>query len=114
MEIELTLDADYMICVLYDEHLRRIKNGIPPDDAIFFGNCEQIQELVPQFTTHEITFILKDLSSKNLMSAFYPENQLEDCALNHSGILYMEKRFGKKLSTLTDKILKLKSAITLS
>ena len=108
MEIELTLDADYMICVLYDEYLRRIKNGIPPDD------CEQIQELVPQFTTHEITFILKDLSSKNLMSAFYPENQLEDCALNHSGILYMEKRFGKKLSTLTDKILKLKSAITLS
>ena len=48
------------------------------------------------------------------MSAFYPENQLEDCALNHSGILYMEKRLGKKLSTLTDKILKLKSAITLS
>lgn len=35
MEIELTLDADYMICVLYDEYLRRIKNGIPPDDAIF-------------------------------------------------------------------------------
>lgn len=53
MEIELTLDADYMICVLYDEYLRRIKNGIPPDDAIFFGNCEQIQELVPQFTTVE-------------------------------------------------------------
>lgn len=44
MDIELTQNAEYLLCVLYKAYVERSKSDELADAAAYFGDSEDIQE----------------------------------------------------------------------
>lgn len=43
MSIELTKDADALICLLYKLYSQQLKNGASKREAMMFGSAEDVQ-----------------------------------------------------------------------
>lgn len=112
IEMRLTDEADYMLCVLYDAYKLRRKNGESSSEARLFGGSECIQEdYIQQWPTDDIDDAARELSEKGLASCLFADNTLAEFALERDGIVFMEHRFGDKLDNLSQRIATLRSMI---
>lgn len=96
--MDLTKDADEMICVLYREYIERREQGLSKSDAKGFAHPELLQQaLFPEWYLEDISDTLHELHKVEFIHLYVDYSfRLEDAA-----IIYMEGRFGRKL----DKIL---------
>lgn len=112
MEIKLSDDADYLLCVLYSEYRQRRKNGELTRKAKEFGGSEKIQsELMPDWPTDDIDNAAFELARKGLLSVFHADGVAYDCTLTSDGIAYMEHRFSAKFDKLTQRIATLRAIL---
>lgn len=112
MPLQISKDADYLICTLYHEYRTRLKNGIAKSDAIYFGDAEMIQNTIaPELSTTDISEISRELCNNNYLAGLYADDELTESALTPSAIVYMENRFSNNVSSLLDTISKLRSSI---
>lgn len=110
MDIKLTKDSDYLICVLYSEHKNRLKNGIPISDSKVFKDISEIQNLAKVKWSENDTFeICCQLKRAKLLNAVAYDNTFYNITLNDNALIYMENRLSDKAFNLLDHISKLKS-----
>ena len=89
IEMRLTDEADYMLCVLYDAYKLRRKNGESSLEARLFGDSEYIQEnYIQQWPTDDIDDAARELSQKGLASGLFADNTLAEFALERDGITF--------------------------
>lgn len=106
------MDADFLLCTLYDVYCNRRKNGISIRDARMFGGSESIQQdYAPTWPTDDIDEAAWALSRKGLVKTFNADNTIWIISLTDDGIAYMEHRFENRIDKLLDRIAKLRSII---
>lgn len=101
--MELTKDADKMICVIYKSFLQARKNGCAKADARRFN--KSALKGFPAFETwnpRDISDTLLEIGRKGLVKIYIGG----DFELSDSGIIYMENRFKNGLLEVTDFISK--------
>lgn len=109
-EIRITDDADYLLCVLYDEYRNRRKNGASSLDAKVFFDAESIQSnYMPDGATDDIDEAARELSRHDLADCLFADDSLQILALSNEGISLMQHRFSDKLESLSARITFLRS-----
>ena len=101
--MELTRDADKMICVIYKAFLQKRKDGHSKSEARRFDES-RLKEF-PAFNSwqmQDISDTIRELHSKGLVKKFVTG----DFELSDSSIVYMENRFKNGLLEVTDFISK--------
>lgn len=103
MKIELTKDADKMICYLYKEYLTRHKNEMSKSSARQFeDNYFRTAEKFSSWNYSDIQMSLSELKSNELVK----DNITGSFQLSDKCIIYMENRFKAGLNELADFISK--------
>lgn len=103
--MELTKDADKMICIIYRDFLSRRKDRISKSEASRFSNDYfQSQEVFKSWLADDLDFTLLELAKAGLVKIFIGGN----FDLTESGVYYMENRFKNGLLEVTDFISKFK------
>lgn len=88
--MELTKDADKMICIIYKAFLEERKNGHSKSEARRFkGSALNEFPIFSSWQACDISDTLHELRSKGLVKIFVTG----DFELSDSGIIYMENRF---------------------
>lgn len=93
--MELTRDAEKMICIIYKEYLTRRKNGVPKNQAKQFNDFETwSKDLFPNELTEDVK-----ATSCEMCKAFGIRMYM-NCGfiLNDAAIIYMENRFKNGIS----------------
>lgn len=92
--VELTKDADKLICVLYHEYLNSRSTGISKETARYFGSSEDIQRrfFVGQ-SEDDITRECWGLHTKGILNCSRGDDLANNVYLTNDGIKYMESRF---------------------
>lgn len=104
-EIQLTKDADAMICVLYKNYLQRRKSGESKRSAKHFQGSEEIHaELMPKWSFEDVDETCRELSRAGFLDCLFADDVTEIADLSDTAIIYMENRFKKNLSSLIDYI----------
>lgn len=112
MEIRLSDDADYLLCVLYSEYRQRRKNGELARKAKAFGSSEDIQSgLMPDWPVDDIDEAARELFRNDMVSVLFADGVVYDCSLSSDGIAYMEHRFSDKFDKLTQRIATLRTIL---
>ena len=112
MDIELTQNAEYLLCVLYKAYVERSKSDELADAAAYFGDSEDIQEdYLTDWTTDKIDNAVYELSRKGFMAILPGDDTICQSALSNAGIAYMEHRFGHKLDTLLQRLATLRTVL---
>lgn len=101
--MELTKDADKLLCQIYAEYLKRRKNGVRKSQAIHF---EAPPLLVEEFLCGEhpddVSDLIFDLAKINFVEAYLDASFY----LTDNAIIYMENRFKNGLIEVADFISK--------
>lgn len=108
MAVELTKDADRLICLIYKEFLSRRESGISKGIAKDFGDPERWPaSFLQEMQREDISDTLPELKKVGIIKLYINSGfRLED-----SGIIYMEQRFPKGVAQVLDWLGKVKSAI---
>lgn len=109
-DIQLSRDADYLICQIYKYYLELRDNGISKSEAKKIKSLEDIHYLVPDWSLDDIHETCLELANKNLLSRKKPyiDEKYSHFSVSDNGIVYMENRFSNKIDKLIDYISKLK------
>ena len=91
MEIQLTKDADKLICLIYNDYLNKREAGMSKSSAKAYAERADLREL----------------KSAGLVRSY----SYSGFALSDNGIVYMEKRFPRGISQVLDWLAKIKSAV---
>ena len=105
--ISLTNEADWMLCEVYAEYIARRKRGIAKRQAVNFLKIDDLQDLLPTWSSDDILSVISELSRAGLVKAFLRSGFI----LGDKAIIYMENRFKNNLSSVLDNITKLKSIL---
>lgn len=101
--MQLTKDADKMICCIYRTFLQQRKNGIPKSSArCFAADYFENDEQLSSWLDGDLDDTLSELSRLKLVKP----NIIGDFELTDSGIIYMENRFKNGLNEVVDFITK--------
>lgn len=101
--MELTKDADKMLCCLYKEYLQRIKLGNSKTSSRdFYADYTKTDKFLSTWHEDDIATVRNELGRKHFLKV----NILGDFTLTDDAITYMENRFKNNLSELTDFISK--------
>jgi len=113
VEIQLTKDAEFLLCIMYEAYKARRKNGMSSFDAKTFGSSEDIREdCIPEWSTDDIDDAARALQENGLLCALFVDGgELGESLLSDDGIAYMENRFTNRLDKLVLRIATLRSAI---
>lgn len=112
MNIELTNDADYLLCVLYDAYRQRRKQGMPAFDAKLFGGSPEIQEdCIQNWPTHDIDNAASELEYEGLLDCLFEADELIQSFLTNEAIAYMERRFKHNFDQLLHYIAELRTIL---
>lgn len=99
-EINLTKDADAMICVLYNAYQERRKNGEPKGEAKRFAGSPYIhKELMQKWSFEDVDETCRELSRAGLLACLFADNITYDATLSDAAIVYMENRFKDGVAT---------------
>ncbi len=112
MDIELTQNAEYLLCVLYKAYVERSESAEFADIAAYFGGSEDIQQdYITNWSTDKIDNAAWELSRKGLLATQSGDDAVCQSALTDDGIAYMERRFGRKLDTLLQRLATLRTVL---
>ncbi len=97
---ELTKDADILICSIYAEYMKRVKNNISKIEANNFNSRLFLSnKVLSKCNPNDLELIsLEELRVKKLVSC----DILGNFELTSNGIIYMENRFKEGLSQVID------------
>lgn len=102
--MELTKDADKMICCVYKTFLQRRKDGIAKTQARRFdNNYFATEKKLSSWPDGDISDTFLEIARANLIQIYMGGN----FELTDSGIIYMENRFKDGLTEVVDFISKL-------
>ena len=105
--MELTKDADKLICIFYKSYLEKRKAGSSKTLARNLGSSHYIhQTLCPSWIFEDVDDTCRELSRSGLLDCLWANNVAYQVFLSDSGIFYMENRFKNDLVELTDFISK--------
>ncbi len=105
--MQLTSDADRLICILYKAYLDSRDRGFSKADARCFGSSEKIHEAhFPDWLYEDVDETCRELSRNGLLNCFWADGIAYSVELSDSGICYMENRFKNGIVGLTDFISK--------
>lgn len=108
MSIELTKDADKMICEIYAAYMKRRADGIPKRVAKDFADqAGWPSEYSSGWSSEDGSESLAELKRAGLIKLYL----YDGFSLNDEAIIYMENRFKNGVSEVLDWLGKLKSAI---
>lgn len=112
MEIELTKDADYLIKVLYARYLDQRQYGKSKFDSAYFGGSDTIYNtFFAEWSIEDLDTVLIELNESGLVDILEADDSIAECSLTSKGIVYMEKRFGRKLQDILNLIGNIKGFI---
>lgn len=113
-EIQLTKDADALICVLYKEYLEKRKSGVPKRSAGFFGSSKTIHaNLMQKWPFEDVDDTIRELSRADLLNCLFADNIAYEVSISEIGVIYMENRFKDGLASLFSYIEKIRLLIPL-
>lgn len=107
-DIQLSRDADYLICLIYKRYLELHDNGICKSDAKSIGDSHDVhQNIVPEWSFEDTDDTCRELINNGLLdNRIYMDNYCGYMNLSDNGIIYMENRFKNGFKELTDFIAK--------
>lgn len=101
--MQLTHDADQMICYIYKTFLQRRSYGTPKSEARRFkDNYFDLHDTLSSWLYGDISDTLLELSRAGLVKLYIGGN----FDLTDSGIIYMENRFKNGFNEVVDFITK--------
>ena len=108
--INLSKDADHLICIIYKYYLELRDNGFSKSEAKNFDSIDNIHGLIPQIPLDDIYETCLELANKSLLiqKKKYINEEYSRFSLSDDGIIYMENRFSNKIDKIIDYISKLK------
>lgn len=108
MSVELTKDADKMICQIYAAYMRRRTDGVPKRAAKDFADQNTWPaEYAKEWNSEDGSESLAELKRAGLIKLYL----YGGFSLNDEAIIYMENRFKNGVSEVLDWLGKIKSAI---
>lgn len=108
-DVNISNDADVLICLIYKYYLELRGTGISKSDAKSLGSSEDIHEnIIPEWSFEDVDDTCRELHTKNLLSVIYGDDICYKVDLTDDGIVYMENRFGNKIKTVLDYLSKIK------
>ena len=112
MSVELSRESDALVCVLYREYLNRRANGVPISRAAYFRDGSSIREnFLPAWNEDDVTDVCWWLCGQGLLSVQPGDDQANDVELTEQGIIYMERRFSRKVEQVASHLEKLAALI---
>lgn len=99
--IQLSKDADKLLCTIYKKYLERRKQNLDKSTASNF-TLHDICSLLPTTNEDDISTDLHELSKKQIVKLYMDY----EIVLTSDGIVYMENRFKNGLNEVTDFISK--------
>lgn len=108
MEIQLTKDADKLICLIYKDYLNRRDKGKDKSSAKAYPErSDWPKSLTDSFTEADVRDTLRELKSAGLVRSYL----YGGFALTDKAIVYMETRFPNGISQVLEWMGKFKGAI---
>lgn len=102
-EINLTKDAEKLICVVYKSYLEKRKNGITKANAKNLGNSHLIHEqFFPKWLFKDVDDTCRELSRAGLLDCKWANNTGYLVRISDKGILYLENRFKNGLKEVIE------------
>ena len=112
MDIQLTKDADALICLLYKQYCQKLKDGVPKTQAKMFGSSEDIHKTIaPKWTFEDVDETCRELSRAGLLECRYADNIVWFAQLSDTGIIYMKNRFKNNLDNVLDYLNKIRNIL---
>ena len=107
--MNLTKDADKLICLLYKDYLQKRKAGSPKSQASYFDSSHNIHEkLCPDLLFEDVDDTCRELSRAGMIHCLWADNIAFSVTLSDEAIIYMENRFKDGLTEILDFIEKIK------
>ena len=107
--MELTKDAEKLICLLYKSYLQKRKSGMSKSQATCFGSSHDIHEqLCPELIFEDVDDTCRELSRAYLLNCLWADNIAYHVILSDNAIVYMENRFKNGLSEVLEFVDKIK------
>ncbi len=101
--VELTKDADKMICIIYKQYLNKIKSGMSKTASYQFKDNFYINDKdLSKWHYNDVNTALLELNRKGYIKL----NIIGDFNITDQAIIYMENRFKNGFIELTDFIAK--------
>jgi len=92
--IELTKDADKLLCTLYKEYLERRKSGLSKSDATSFEDSDDIRnQYFPKWSSDDAANVCWELHNAEYVHCCPGDDLANDVELRTEAIIYMENRF---------------------
>lgn len=92
--MELTKDAEKLICVMYKRYLEKRSSGISKSESNYFGDTHTVHEsFFPREPFDDIDDSVWELKRTNFISGDYGDNILSEISITSAGLIYMENRF---------------------
>lgn len=114
VSVELSRESDALICVLYREYLTRRAHGVPISRAGYFRDDSSIREnFLPAWAEDDVNEVCWRLAEKGLLSVQPGDDKANDVTLTDEGIIYMERRFSRKVSLIVSYLEKLAAFLPL-
>lgn len=112
MEIELTKDAEYLLCALYKQYKECRKSGVSKSDARLTGSAQNIRDTVmPEWSFDDVDETCRELSRAGYLDCRFADNVTWNSSLTDRAIIYMENRFVNGISEVLGYMGKIKSAL---
>ena len=107
-DIQLSKDADYLICLIYKHYLELRDNGISKSEAKTLGDSPDVNSnIVPEWSLEDTDDTCRELIKNDLLdNRIYMDNYCGYMNLSDNGIVYMENRFKNGFKEVTDFIAK--------
>lgn len=110
-DIQLSKDADYLICLIYKHYLELRDNGISKSEAKELGETIDVHSnIIPEWSLPDTKDTCMELINNNLLcNRPYHDDEIGDLKLSDNGIVYMQNRFPNKIKQIINYISKIKS-----
>ena len=110
--LQLSREADTLLCVLYKEYLQRRKQGSSKVQAAAFAGSEFVHtQLMPRWSVEDVDETCRELNDAGLLSCFIADNQVCEIKLVNTGIVYMENRFTLGIESVFNYLEKIRSVL---
>lgn len=112
-KIEITKDADALICLMYKKYCENRKAGKSIEESVCMGDDTDIVEtLTPKWLLDDITHLCWYLHGKGLLFCMEGSDHANNVCITDDGIRYMQDRFPNGISQLIDAISKIAGFVT--